>query len=423
MKPPGRFSRAVRGMTRRLEGRELLLGLGVAAIGAVMAWVAWASVNGVPLQDRYELQVEVAADAPILKDGDAVRVAGRLAGFVTDVQPDDGHVLVSTELRPEFAPVGRDASANVKVRSIVYLTYLELFPGDVDDPMPEGGTIPLARSSSGVDLLEVVQVFDRRARLALSDTVRSAGLGFAGRGEDVNAGLGDLAAAGGDLAAQLQAATARPGALAALVEGAAGTVRGLRGARPGDVGELIGSASVVVGALAARDADLGEAVELLRPFEDELVATAPLADPLLDDAAAATRELTPAARELAAALPEVNRVLALGDEIRRETVRLTAMINPVLAAAAPVIEGLQPTVASIKPLLGPLRELVDGIAPYARDIRLAGEGILAATDNSIPVGQTAPGSPALRFAPVLTCHRARDPYPDPGETLEHSQPC
>ena len=116
-------------------------------------------------------------------------------------------------------------------------------------------------------------------------------------------------------------------------------------------------------------------------------------------------------------------MLALGDEIRAETVRLTGMINPVLAAAAPVVRDLQPTVASIKPLLGPLRAVVDGIAPYAQDIRLAGQGIVSATDNSIPVGQTAPGNPALRFVPVLTCHRARDPYPEPGETLGHSQPC
>ena len=328
MRPPGRFARAVRGTTRRLEGRELLLGLGVAAVGLLMAWVSWASVNGVPLQDRYELKVEVAPDAPILKDGDAVRIAGRLAGFVTEVEPDGGHVLVTAELRPEFAPIGNDASANVKVRSIVYLTYLELFPGNVDDPMREGGTIPLARSSSGVDLLEVVQLFDRKARLALSDTVRSAGLGFAGRGEYVNAGLRDLGAATGDLATQLEAATAQPGAIASLVGGAARTVRGLRGTRPGDLGDLIGSGSAVVGALAAHEAELGDAVELLRPFEDELLATAPLADPLLDDAAAATTELTPAARELAAALPQVNRVLALGDEIRAETVRLTRHDQP-----------------------------------------------------------------------------------------------
>jgi hypothetical protein len=156
---------------------------------------------------------------------------------------------------------------------------------------------------------------------------------------------------------------------------------------------------------------------------DALLSAAPLADPLLDDSAAAARELTPAARELAAALPAVNRVLALGDTIRTETARLTAAIDPVLVAATPILRNLRPTVASIKPLLGPLRQLVDGVAPYARDIRLAGKGIISATSNSIPVGQTAPNNPALRFAPIFTCHHARDPYPDPGEPLKHSQPC
>jgi ABC-type transporter Mla subunit MlaD len=416
-------SRTVRRTTRRLEGKELLLGFIVAGIGVLLAWVAWASVNGVPLQDRYEVKVEVAADSPILKPGDTVRVAGRLAGLITDVEPDDGHVLVTAELRPQFAPLGTDARANVKVRSIVYLTYLELFPGNVDRPLAEGETIPLARSGSGVDLLEVVQVFDRRAREALADTVTSGGVGVAGRGEDVNASLQDLGSASADLTSQLQAATAQPGAIATIVRGAARTFGGLRGEDASNFGGLVVAASSVVGAIAARDGELADAVELLRPFEDEVLRAAPLADPLLDDAAAAARELTPAARELAAALPDVNRVLALGDRIRRETTRLTAAIDPVLVAAAPILRDLQPTVASIKPLLGPLRRLVDGVAPYARDIRLAGKGIVSATDNSIPVGQTAPGNPALRFAPVLTCHRARDPYPKPGEPLEHSQPC
>lgn len=423
IKPPGRLGRTARGVVRRFEGRELLLGLIVAGVGLLLAWVAWESVNGVPLQNRYQLKVEVAADSPILKTGDTVRVAGRLAGLITEVEPDDDHVLVTAELRPDFAPVGNDARANVKVRSVVYLTYLELFPGNVDDPMPEGGTIPLARSGSGVDLLEVVQLFDHKARAALEDTVTSAGVGLAGRGGDLNATLLDLAEATPDLTSQTEAATSEPGAIAGIISGASRTVRGLRGSGGDDLGGLLVAASSVVGAVAARELELAEAIELLRPLEDELVAVAPLADPVLTDAAKAARELTPAARELATALPEVNRVLALGDQIRTETARLTSAINPVLAMAAPVLHDLRPTVASIKPLLGPLRRLVDGVAPYARDIRLAGEGIISATDNSIPVGQTAPGNPALRFAPVLTCHRARDPYPDPGETLEHSQPC
>ena len=422
-KAPGRFSRSVRSTVRRFQGRELLLGIVVGIVGLMMAWVAWQSVNGVPFQDRYKVNVEIPADAPILKDGDAVRIAGRLAGFITEVEPHDENVLATVELRPDFAPLGQDARANVKVRSIVYLTYLELFPGNTDDPMPEGGTIPLERSGSGVDLLEVAQVFDAKARASLQDATTSGGVGLAGRGEDINVALADLKAMLPELGSQLRAVVSEPGAIARTIAGAARATRGLAGAGPEELARGIVAGSGVVGALAAEAGALGEALELLRPFEDEFLATAPLADPLLDDAAAAARELGPATNALAGALPEVNEVLAMGEQIRTETIRLTDAINPVLAAAAHVLGDLRATVASIKPLLGPLNKLVNYVAPYADDIRRAGIGIVSATSKKIPVGQTAPGAVALRFAPVLTCHKPRDPYPEPGETLTHSQRC
>ncbi len=423
VRKPGKATVAIRSATQRLANRKLLLGLIVAAIGAALGLVAWQSVNGVPFQNRYRLEVEVPANSPILKEGDSVRVAGRFAGLITDVEPDDGAVRVTAELRPQFAPIGNDATARVRVRSIIYLTYLQINPGNIDDPMAEGGTIPLARTGSGVDLLEVVQLFDERTREHLAGTVRAMGSGVAGRGEDLNVAFADLAASAPDLSAQLEAAVAQPGAIAATVEGAARMASGLRGVRADDVGELVGSGAAVVGAVAAHPEELASAIDLLRPFEDEFIATAPLASETLRSADATAVALRPAARALADALPDLNEVLAQGDEIRIETARLTAAINPVLAAAAPVIASLQPTVASIDPLLGPLAELTRTVEPYADDIRRAGLGLVEATSDPVNAGQSAAGAIALRFAPVLTCHQARDPYPEPGETLEHSEPC
>jgi hypothetical protein len=178
-----------------------------------------------------------------------------------------------------------------------------------------------------------------------------------------------------------------------------------------------------VSAVAAHPAELARAIDLLRPFEDEVIATAPLASRTLRSADRTVVALRPAGEALAEALPDINRVLGLGDEIRRETARLTAAINPVLAAAAPVIAGLQPTVASIDPLLGPLGRLTETVEPYADDIRRAGLGLVSATSTPVDIGKSAAGAIALRFAPILTCHRARDPYPEPGETLEHSEAC
>jgi hypothetical protein len=161
----------------------------------------------------------------------------------------------------------------------------------------------------------------------------------------------------------------------------------------------------------------------LRPFEDELLRTAPLADPVLTGATRLTTTLRPALVKLAAALPDLNRALSEGDVLRRQTDRLTGFLRPVIRAATPVIASLEPTVASIDPLLTSLTRLVDTVTPYRQDFVRAGQGIIAATSRKLPEGQTAPGNPALRFAPVLTCLGGRDPYPAPNSTRSHSQPC
>jgi ABC-type transporter Mla subunit MlaD len=405
------------------ERHRTLLGLGVAAGGLLLAAVAWSSVNGVPLQDRYSLNAVVPRSAPILKEGDGVRIAGRLAGLVTGIEPRDDGVHVELELEPGFAPVGSDARSFVRVKSIIYLTYLEIIPGDLSEPMPEGGTIEVARSGSGVDLLEVVEVFDRSARRSLSRSTYATGLGVAGRGDELNAALADLPPALRDGNDQLEALTAEPGALARSVEGSAGIAAGLRGERPDDVAALIASSAAVTGALARRHEELQRSLELLAPFEQRVRVVGPPVRRFLGEAEALAVELEPPFGELAAVLDDVNHTLALGDELRVQTERLTSAIDPVLVEAAPVLAALQPTVASIDPLLESLRQLIRTVEPYERDIRLASEGLISATSARYDEGATAPGSSALRFVPVLTCHRARDPYPEPGEAMGHSQAC
>jgi phospholipid/cholesterol/gamma-HCH transport system substrate-binding protein len=411
-----RVSRTITGATRRLEGHKLALGLAVAAVGALLAWLAWSSVNGVPLQDRYTLKARFPDGSPIVNDGDAVRIGGQLAGLVTDVQPEHGSAEVTMELRPEFAPVGSDARALVRVKSIVYLTYVEIDPGDTARPMPEGGTIPVSHAGSNVDLLEVVQLFDRRARKTLQRSIYDGGVGLAGRGTQVNASLHDLEAITREGTPLLEALTRWPGALAEVVLGASRTFRGLTGVRADDVGSLIGSGSAVLATFAGRSTELGRAIELARPFNDELLATAPLLDPLVDDAGELSRTLAPVLDDVGDALPDLNRALAGGDELRRETARLTAAMRPVLREAAPVLAALEPTVAAIDPIREPLQRIVDVLDPYVDDLNRAAQGLISATSARFPQGQTAPGNPALRFGPVFTPTECRDPFPAPGST-------
>jgi ABC-type transporter Mla subunit MlaD len=311
----------------------------------------------------------------------------------------------------------------VRVRSIVYLTYLEIFPGNRDEPMAEGGTIPLARTGSGVDLLEVVQLFDERTREVLRRSLVNLGYGFAGRGTDLNAGLATLDETLEIGTPQIEALTQQPGALAGTVSGAAATTSGLRGYRSDDVAGLIESGDAVLGATASRSAELGEAIDLLPPVQQELLKTGPLLDPILADAEALARELRPAAGKLQKGLPHVNRLLARGRPLRRETNKLSRLFNPVLELGRPQIYDLYPTVASMEPLIVALDKSVAELEPYETEISLSGQWAESATGVFYPEGQSHPNNPALRFVTVLGCHTNRDPFPDPGEALTQNQAC
>ncbi len=239
---PSRVAQLIYKATRRLEGHTVALGLLVAAVGLAMAVVAYQSVNGVPLQKRYALNAVFPGNSPVVAKGDTVRIAGRLAGLVTEVEPYKGGRRVSMELRPKFSPVGRDASAKVRVKSLVYLTYVELTPGNIKGaPMADGGTIPLSRAGSNVDLLEVVELFDRKSRETLKKTIYNTGIGLAGRGGELNEALGDLPPLTRQFKDQLRAVTREPGAIARSVAGASRVTRGLRGERGDERGRIGGA--------------------------------------------------------------------------------------------------------------------------------------------------------------------------------------
>jgi len=403
-------------LTSRLDKHRTLLGLTVLAVGGFLAYVAFISTTGPPFQSKYELKVNLPADAPVVREGQAVRVGGKLAGLVSEVEPDreEGGTTVTANItKTEFRPLPEDTEAYVRVHSIVYETYLELLPGSSDADLASGDPIG-SPAASGTDLLEVVQLFDVEARESLRETTVNAGFGVAGRGDEVNAALEDIDGLSRRLGSQLEAVTRDEGALADAIEGAANTADGLRGRRPDDVEGLIDSGSATLETLAGREAELRRTLRLLRPFEDQFLETAPAAEPLLDDAAALATELEPTVETVSDRLPALVELLKLGDTLRAEVERLVEVVDPALAAARPVIYGLYPTITSLGPLNEDLDLLKATVDPYKPEIAESGLRLSDATSHLYDKG-LASGAPAGRVVPVLTPHSCRNPIPDPGE--------
>ncbi len=420
-----KFNQRVSRLTSKLDDYKLPLGVLVLLVGGFLLLLGFQSTTGPPFQSRYEVKVLVPADAPPMRRGQEVRIAGRLAGLVSSVEPDNengGAIVTANITKPEFRPIGKDASVFVRVHSIVYRTILEITPGNTDDPLGSGGTI--SDVESGVDLLEVVDLFDKKTRRSVRDTVVNLGFGVAGRGDALNASLHDLLPVSKNLNKQVAAILKEKGALGRVIAGAAKTTDALQGVRDDDVAGLIGSGGAVLGAVAERKDDLARTVQLLRPFEDEFLRTAPLADPVLDSLADTAVELEPAVRGLNAALPDIDRLLTLGPVLENETARIAAVTRPVLRTTRPLVRDIYPTVAALRPLLPKVKRIVNTLDPYSRDISLAGQGLASATSVPYNFGHgTGVGAPAGRVIPVLTCHNNRRPFPRPGQPLTDSTGC
>jgi ABC-type transporter Mla subunit MlaD len=113
-----------------LDQRTLLLGFAVVAVGAVIIVFAWLSNNGLPFQSRYPFSVELPGTTPPVASGAQVRVAGKIAGAVTGVEPGPNTLRVNAYLDSSYGPLGRGASIHVGVLLGTTLVYLVVNPGD-----------------------------------------------------------------------------------------------------------------------------------------------------------------------------------------------------------------------------------------------------------------------------------------------------
>lgn len=414
-----------RGLTR-LERHTVPIGLIVIVAAGGIGLVSAVAVNGLPWQDRYELTAMVSTEAPPLKDGDEVRIAGDRVGQITDVQPARGAeaARVTMEIDNDAAPVGQDARATVRLKSLAYLFYIQIDPGDRSRPLPEGATIPLSRSSTGTELLTAVKDFDRATRIAQKRAITVNGLGLHDQGRNLNAAIGDLPATLRQITPELGALSPREGNLAGLLAGARGTARGFQGRRGDDVAAAIPAARGTLEAFASRDSELSRTYGLLRPFEDQARATLPDADALLRETTRMARVFTPAARALREATPPLNQLLRRGRTLSTEVDRLADDADPVLRAGRPLVGDLYAPAALLGPFARPFTPFAAHLSRYPQELKVAFEYYTDNNDDFFARGNTAPNNPVLRFGGILSgCAGGREAFPEPGETLGHSAPC
>lgn len=323
-----------------------------------------------PLAERYVLHLEFDAVHAVTPGvGAPVTVAGVAVGQIDAVRLDDGRGVLRVRMDPEKLPhVYRDATATLVPNTPLKDMQVRLSPGSrTATPLADGATIGLSATTSPIDADELLRALDSDTRDFMQSLFANVGAGLRGRKGDLRRLLRSL----GPTAAQMREIT---GLLAARRRQIPRLVRDLRAISEalaesdGELQQTVDAADATFAALAANDAPLRRTLERLpgvlgaarstlvrsRPFARSLRRSLTALDPTLkaldstlrdapgavkglvplptkqlsefiDGVAPLARSVRPAAQDIAAATPPLERAFAV---LGRTTDRLAYQAGP-----------------------------------------------------------------------------------------------
>lgn len=350
-----RLREAVRGFTdpRPARASQNHVRNGAILVGVVAFVCYCAFTANIPLirgEPGKPVRAEFAATNQV-DDETPVRVAGVEVGKVKKVEaagdPRRGSV-VTFRVTDDGVSVRRDARAEIRWKTLLGgEMYIDLHPGSPSAPELGDATIPASRTSSQVELDDVLRPYNGNTEQAQRGVLKGLAVGFGTPGaagksletlpalRTVERGMRPLRGRARDDVRMLTAATAKtvealgedPAALQGLVSGADRTLRAVRNRRE-DLGELIERSPATLD-------DTAVTMTRLRATLDHL-------DPLVSRLRPAARELAPASNTATPALRQANALLAQARPLLRNARPAFANLERAGRAGAPLLRKLNP---------------------------------------------------------------------------------
>ncbi len=356
---PERDIRAQQEPSGFIKWRPSNVAIGVVFIIIFTVGPYLAFTKHVPFTSRgYQLEATFANGVNISTKS-PVRIAGVDVGAVTAVGRDGDATKVTFTVAETGRPIHADAFAQIRPR--IFLEgnfFVDLDPGSPSAPeMDSGSTIPVSRTSTSVQLDEVLTALQSPVRADLSTLLQSYGTALTHeptaeedatqlpevKGKTGAEGLNGALKYGGPAgrySAQVTNAFlgTQPGDLSRLVAGA-GRAFGAFARREADLQGLIVNFNIFTGALAAESANLAVTIHRFAPFLRTARLSLISLNRMLPPLRAYAIELTPSIAELPALIAasgpwlQQARPLLSGKELGG-TARLLAKATPGLAGAA-----------------------------------------------------------------------------------------
>ena len=400
---------------------RILIAVGFALSCFGLALFLWLAFGGpVPLKpEGYRFTVPFKEATQLSAESD-VRISGVSVGKVKSIElSDSGQAEATIELDDAYAPVPDDTKAILRQKTLLGETYVELTPGDKNEPsLPEGGTLPAAQVSDAVQLDEIFRTFDEPTRVAFQQWMQNQAVALHGRGADLSAAIGELDPFAQEVNKTLQILDSQRLAVRQLSRNGADVFSALS-ERTGQLQGLIRNSNTVFQTTARRNQDLQDAFRAFPTFLDESRLTLARLERFAHDTDPLVQQLRPAARELG---PTVTDLGNLAPHLQRLFVGLRGAINA--RAGLPALRTL--LASDLPPVLERLPSYLNELDPIFTVLKRYKHELTAFVANSAAATQgsgagfhvlrtTSPLNPETlaTFPSRLTSNRT-NPYVKPG---------
>jgi phospholipid/cholesterol/gamma-HCH transport system substrate-binding protein len=334
--------------------RNALILIALVVIGSYLA-----VTKSLPFGSDYEVKATFA-NAANIRQGSPVRIAGVNVGEVKGVRSVGDAAEVTFTVSEDGRPVHEDAQAEIRPR--IFLEgnfFIDLEPGSPSAPeMPDDGTIPVTRTSTAVQLDQILTSLQGPERENLQKLLQGYGQALNYRptaaddkgqdpdvqgetaGEATNDAFVYGATAARDSAIVNEALLGtEPGDLRTLIASSVKVFDALN-AREAQLKDFITNLNTTAGAFAAESENLSESVRLLAPTLERATPTLRNTNATFPYLRAFARDLQPGLRELPATIAasppflKQARKLLRRNELGRLAYQLRLTGQPAAQAAA-----------------------------------------------------------------------------------------
>jgi phospholipid/cholesterol/gamma-HCH transport system substrate-binding protein len=375
--------------------------LGFTAVCAVIFGYLWLNSGGnLPGVNKgsYRVSVDIPRVSNLVYDSD-VMIAGVKVGKVSALEPSANHARVTIQMFSN-APLHRGAMVQVRAKTLVEETYLEISDGH-GAQIPNHATLPEGAGRAGTSVNDVLVSLDRPTRTALGSVVNSLGAETADSRKSIAQALGGLGELGREGKDVLAALSAQSPDLERLAANSAALLAALN-TRRGEIAQMVRDADTLTKATSGQAEQLSAAMRTLPSLMD----TAGRAGGSLTSL---SKNLAPVAADLNAAAPDLTSALRTLPETTADLRSLLPPLNSVLDAAPATLDLVPTTSSAVRELIPDLQADLADVNPMLSYVEPYGRDIAAFFSNFVPSIATGDANGrALRVFVILNEQSVRN---------------